>query len=78
MKFQIKFVDAGHLLGSASIEVKVTEGDDIKRTIIFSGDIGNINKPIIKDPKLMDGADYVLIESTYGDRLHGEQTGLCE
>ena len=71
-EFQIKFVDAGHLLGSASIEVKVTEGD-ISKTIIFSGDIGNINKPIIKDPKIMDGADYVLIESTYGDRFHGER-----
>lgn len=71
-EFQIKFVDAGHLLGSASIEVKVTEGD-ISKTIVFSGDIGNINKPIIKDPKVMDGADYVLIESTYGDRFHGER-----
>ena len=71
-EFQIKFVDAGHLLGSASIEVKVTEGN-ISKTIIFSGDIGNINKPIIKDPKVMDGADYVLIESTYGDRFHGER-----
>lgn len=71
-EFQIKFVDAGHLLGSSSIEVKVTEGD-VSKTIIFSGDIGNINKPIIKDPKTMNGADYVLIESTYGDRSHEER-----
>lgn len=45
----------------------------MSKTIIFSGDIGNINKPIIKDPKTMDGADYVLIESTYGDRFHEER-----
>lgn len=68
----VKFVDAGHLLGSASIQMTLTE-KDVTKTVIFSGDIGNINKPIIKDPTIMDGADYVLIESTYGDRLHGER-----
>ena len=71
-EFQIKFVDAGHLLGSSSIEMKVTE-NGVSKTIIFSGDIGNINKPIIKDPETFKGADYVLIESTYGDRLHEER-----
>ena len=71
-EFQIKFVDAGHLLGSSSIEMKVTE-NGVSKTIIFSGDIGNINKPIIKDPEILKGADYVLIESTYGDRLHEER-----
>ena len=71
-EFQIKFVDAGHLLGSSSIEMKVTE-KGVSKTIIFSGDIGNINKPIIKDPETLKGADYVLIESTYGDRLHEER-----
>ena len=71
-EFQIKFVDAGHLLGSASIEMKVTE-NGVSKTIIFSGDIGHINKPIIKDPETLKGADYVLIESTYGDRLHEER-----
>ena len=71
-EFQIKFVDAGHLLGSSSIEMKVTE-NGVSKTIIFSGDIGNINKPIIKDPETLKGADYVLIESTYGDRLHEER-----
>lgn len=64
-------MDAGHLLGSASIKMSLTE-NDTKKTVIFSGDIGNINKPIIKDPCFLDGADYVLIESTYGDRFHGE------
>ena len=71
-EFQIKFVDAGHLLGSSSIEMKVTE-NGVSKTIIFSGDIGKINKPIIKDPETLKGADYVLIESTYGDRLHEER-----
>lgn len=70
-EISVKFVDAGHLLGSASIKMSLTE-NDTKKTVIFSGDIGNINKPIIKDPCFLDGADYVLIESTYGDRFHGE------
>ena len=68
----VKYVDAGHLLGSACIQMTLTEGD-VQKTVIFSGDVGNINKPIIKNPEIMDGADYVLIESTYGDRTHGER-----
>lgn len=71
-EISVKYADAGHLLGSASIEMAFTE-NEVTKTIIFSGDIGNINKPIIKDPVIMEGADYVLIESTYGDRLHGER-----
>lgn len=71
-EISVKFVDAGHLLGSSSIKIKVTE-ESTTKSIIFSGDIGNINKPIIKDPTIMDGADYVLIESTYGDRTHGDR-----
>ena len=69
---QAKFVDAGHLLGSSSIEVKITEGD-VEKTIVFSGDIGNINQPLIKDPKYFKKADYVVMESTYGDRSHGDR-----
>ena len=65
----IRFIDAGHLLGSSCIEVWLTE-DDITKKIVFSGDIGNINQPLIKDPMTIDEADYVLIESTYGDREH--------
>ena len=68
---KVRFVDAGHLLGSASIIVDATEGDTTKR-IVFSGDIGNINQPIIEDPTYIDGADYVVMESTYGDRNHTE------
>lgn len=67
----IRFTDVGHLLGSASIEIFATEGDE-KRTIVFSGDLGNRNKPILRDPIYTKKADYVVIESTYGDRLHGE------
>ena len=68
---RVRFVDAGHLLGSASIELWLREGDTEKK-LVFSGDIGNINQPLIKDPTLLSEADYVVMESTYGDRSHGE------
>ena len=67
---EIRFVDAGHLLGSASIEVWVTE-QGVTKKLVFSGDIGNTNQPIIKDPQYIREADYVIMESTYGDRSHG-------
>ncbi len=67
----VQFNDMGHLLGSASIEVWVTE-EDVSRKIVFSGDVGNTNQPIIKDPQKVAEADYVVIESTYGDRTHGD------
>lgn len=69
---EIRFTDIGHLLGSASIEVWITEADVTKK-IVFSGDIGNYNQPIIKDPKKTGSADYVVIESTYGDRIHSQE-----
>ena len=65
------FVDAGHLLGSASIIVEAAEGE-VTKTIVFSGDLGNINQPIIRDPTYLESADYVVMESTYGDRNHKE------
>ena len=68
----VRFIDAGHLLGSASIELTIQEGED-KETIVFSGDIGNTNQPLIKDPEYLHHADYVVMESTYGDRSHGEK-----
>ena len=68
---KVEFVDAGHLLGSASIIVDAAEGGVTKR-LVFSGDIGNVNQPIIRDPTLLTGADYVVMESTYGDRNHTE------
>lgn len=67
------FHDAGHIMGSASIEVLATE-DGETRTVLFSGDIGQWNKPIIHDPTLFDRADYIVMESTYGDKDH-EQAG---
>ena len=67
---RIRFTDAGHLLGSASIEVWAEEEEKSSK-IVFSGDIGNINKPIIKDPQYIKEADYVVMESTYGTRQHG-------
>ncbi len=64
------FLDAGHLLGSASIYITVQEGTE-RRTLLFSGDLGNVDRPLIRDPQKPENADYVVIESTYGDRLHG-------
>ena len=64
-----RFCDAGHLLGSSSIEVWLTEGDETRK-VVFSGDIGNFSQPIIKDPVYISDADFVVTESTYGDRLH--------
>ncbi len=66
----LRFLDAGHLLGSASISLTVREGDQ-ERTVLFSGDLGNIDRPLIRNPQMPENADYVVIESTYGDRLHG-------
>ncbi len=65
----IQFRDVGHLLGSASILVTLAEGGQTRK-IVFSGDIGNINQPLIKDPAFFTEADYVVMESTYGTRLH--------
>lgn len=69
---QIRFTDIGHLLGSSSIEVWVDE-DGEKRKIVFSGDIGNYNQPLLRDPIITKEADYVVMESTYGDRLHSAE-----
>lgn len=69
---KIRFTDIGHLLGSASIEVWLKEGDTEKK-IVFSGDIGNKNQPLLRDPIPTAKADYVVMESTYGDRLHSAE-----
>lgn len=69
---RIRFTDIGHLLGSASIEVWAQEGDVIRK-LVFSGDIGNLHQPLLRDPQLTAEADYVIMESTYGDRLHGKE-----
>lgn len=66
---KVNFVDAGHILGSASAEIFLSEGMTSKK-IVFSGDIGNTNQPIVKDPQYIRHADYVVMEATYGDRIH--------
>src|SRR5207248_1348587 len=66
------YLDAGHILGSAIIRVRVTEGDQ-ERTIVFSGDLGRPGSPIIRDPTAVTSADYLLIESTYGGKTHEPQ-----
>ena len=68
----VRYTDVGHLLGSASIEVWVEEAG-IAKKLVFSGDIGNVQQPILKDPNLTEQADYVVIESTYGNRIHSEE-----
>jgi len=67
----VTFSDAGHLLGSSSITIDATE-NGVTKTIVFSGDIGNLNQPIIRDPVLLTRGDYIVMESTYGDRDHVE------
>ena len=72
---QIRFTDIGHLLGSACIEVWLQEGETSKK-IVFSGDVGNTDQPIIRDPQNVAEADYLVIESTYGNRLHEPSEGV--
>ncbi len=70
------FHDAGHVLGSAMLMLNVSQNGE-RRKILFSGDVGRRNRPLLKDPTLFKQADYVLVESTYGDRLHedGDKIG---
>jgi metallo-beta-lactamase family protein len=79
--FSVRFHDAGHILGSAMLEVFATEGE-ATRSLIFSGDVGQWDKPLIRDPSLFERADYVVMETTYGDRDHMEagdvETQLCD
>jgi metallo-beta-lactamase family protein len=63
------FHESGHILGSAFIEITVNENGE-SRTLVMSGDVGQWDKPLINDPELFDRADYIVMESTYGDRLH--------
>lgn len=66
----VTFHDAGHILGSAMLEVDVRTGHGMRR-LIFSGDIGQWDRPIVRDPSVFAEADYIIIESTYGNREHG-------
>jgi len=67
---QAVFSEAGHVLGSSFINVAVSQNGDA-RNVLFSGDVGRKNRPIIRDPDGARDGDYVLVESTYGDRVHG-------
>ena len=70
-KLEVIFHDAGHILGSAMLELLVRENGEARR-LIFSGDIGQWNKPLVKDPAVFKQADYIIMESTYGDRTHDD------
>lgn len=64
-----RFGDAGHILGSAMIEIWVEEAGEEKK-LVFSGDLGSVGQPIIRDPSIVEEGDFLWLESTYGDRLH--------
>ena len=68
-EMKVVFNDAGHILGSAIVELWVTEGDRTSK-LVFSGDIGMGGRPIVKNPTIIKKADYLIMETTYGDRLH--------
>lgn len=73
---QVTFHDAGHILGSSMIKVLIPFNGKKQRTMIFSGDIGRWNAPILKDPTLFHETDYIIMESTYGNRLHKENSTI--
>ena len=76
-EIRVRFNDAGHILGSAIIEMWIVEdGEETK--IVFSGDLGNSDVPILRDPSVIESADYLVIESTYGNRLHRENEDSFE
>ncbi len=68
---EVRFTDVGHLLGSSCIELWLSEGGETRK-IVFSGDVGNTDQAIIRDPQMVEETDYLVIESTYGNRLHEE------
>ena len=70
----VRFGNAGHLLGAAHIELWLRENGE-ERKVVFSGDVGNSGRPLIDDPQPVEEADYVILESTYGDRLHAPHEG---
>jgi len=74
---RVRFNDAGHILGSSIIELWVEEnGEETK--VVFSGDLGNKGMPILRDPSIIESADYLIIESTYGNRLHQDNKNKVE
>ena len=74
---QATFHDAGHVLGSSMIKITVTQEGET-RTILFSGDVGRWDRPILQDPSMFKEIDYAVVESTYGDRIHDEPPDIGE
>ena len=66
----LRFRDAGHILGSSIIELWVKEEEGKETKLVFSGDLGRRDRPILRDPSIIDEADYLIVESTYGNKLH--------
>jgi metallo-beta-lactamase family protein len=73
-----KFADAGHILGSATLRLEIKDSSGKDLAVCFSGDLGRKGKPIIRDPDPIDPVDYIVIESTYGDRLHESSDGALD
>ena len=74
--FRVRFRDAGHILGAAIVELWVTDGETTK--FVFSGDLGNMGQPIVQDPTFITEADVLVIESTYGTRIHENREDRLE
>jgi len=74
---RVTFHNAGHIIGSSMIRVFVSQGEE-ERTIVFSGDVGRWEKPILPDPSGFNNVDYILVESTYGDRLHEDTADISD
>ncbi len=75
--FKVTFRDAGHIIGSASLEIEDLVPGDGAKTIVFSGDLGNTPEDLVKPTETIGNADVVVMESTYGDRLHGEEDAVA-
>jgi len=75
-ELEVCFTDAGHILGSASVHITVTEEGGQQTRITFSGDVGRYHDPLLRAPDTFPQADYILMETTYGDKLHGLPTAV--
>ena len=74
---QIRYQDAGHILGSCNVEVWLNE-NGVQRKVVFSGDLGQYDTPILNDPSVIEEADHVIVESTYGNRLHRDRQATID